>query len=153
VAGRNVFRPYVCAVGPLFAPQRSQQRLPSRTDEKPAPANLASACESAIIASIVTGNCARTGFASRFSSSKRSSNGFASTIGARPRVLVATALRGRFSIKKQPQNRPPAGGYSRISREKSISLYARILAGTAREVFLFQSRDRRRSAPHRLLTS
>ena len=29
VAGGNIFRAYVCAIGPLCAPQHSQQRLPS----------------------------------------------------------------------------------------------------------------------------
>jgi hypothetical protein len=73
VAGRNIFRSYVCVIGPLCAPQRSQQRLPSRTDEKPARANLTCACGTAII----TGNYARTGFAGCFSCRKRSTDGLA----------------------------------------------------------------------------
>ncbi len=154
VAGRNIFRAYVRTIGPLCAPQRSQQRLPSRTDEKPARANLTCACETTIITGLVTGNYAGTGFARCFSSRKRRTNGFAKII-ARKVISgpVATALRAVSRFKKQAQNRPDPDGYSAIYCEKPISLCARILAGTAREVFLSQSRDRCRSARHLLWTS
>ena len=67
---------------------------------------------------------------------------------------VATALRAVL-CKSVQDDWPHVGGYSfgAINREKPIWLCARILAGTAREVFLSQSRDQCRSAPHRLWTA
>jgi hypothetical protein len=162
VAGWNIFRAYIRAVSPLFAPQRSQQCFPSRTDEKPARANLTCASESTIIPRGVTSDDPRTGFTRCFSSSKRTDR-FAKDVArqsSQEYFPVARALQAVSRTQKAARNRlgwAPAGRqaceYRRSNRAKSISLCARILAGTAREVFLSQSRDPCRSAPHRLWTS
>jgi hypothetical protein len=80
VAGGNIFRAYVRVIGPLCAPQRSQQRLSARTDEKPARANLTRAGWTTVITGFVTGKYTDTGFAGCFSSRKRSPHGFAKII-------------------------------------------------------------------------
>jgi hypothetical protein len=158
VAGWYIFRAYVCVIGPLCAPQRSQQCLPSRTDENAASANLTCPCWTTNITGVVTRNYASRGFAGCFSSGKRSTDGFAKIVAAGPFGIIwsrSYGLRAVFSYVDKASaemERPQAGGYSSsaIDPKKTISLCAPPSAGTAREVFLSQSRDRNRPTPHRL---
>jgi len=99
VAGRYIFRTHVCVIGPLCAPQRCQQCLPSRTDENAATANLTCPCGSTNITGVVICNYAGRGFAGCFSSGECSADGFAKIVARGPFGnigLVATALREVF---------------------------------------------------------
>jgi hypothetical protein len=83
VAGGDILRAYVCVIGALCAPQRSQQRIPSRTDEEPASAaNVTCSCRRTIITSIFARNQAGTGFAGCFAGRKRSANKFTKIVVA-----------------------------------------------------------------------
>src|SRR4029077_11930896 len=79
-----IFHAYVWVIGPLCAPQRSQQCFPSRTDENAASANLTCPYGSTNITGVVTRNYAGRGFAGCFSSGNRSTDGFAKIVAACP---------------------------------------------------------------------